>query len=292
MTIFTANAQFSDDFESYPLGTYHGGNWSSWGGTPGAEDIIVSDAFAFDGTKSGFIGGSTVQDAILVLGNKTTGSYGVSFQAYIPAGKSGYFNFQGTLTANGGATAGTGIFNSPNLIFNNVMSPSGTPGTGGSYPNVDDEVATYTWSYPEGAWFPIEIIFDVDAALWTMTIDGNTMAPQLFDAENVLGGIDFFSFDTNNEMYIDAIVFSETLSVDEEALTYFKAYPNPVDDYLHIASKTVVDSINLFNIMGQKILTFTPQSVSPIIDMSALASGAYILKAVTNGQSKTLRIIK
>ena len=292
LTICTANAQFSDDFESYPLGTYHGGNWSSWNGNAGAEDIIVTSAFAADGTKSGFIGGSTVQDALLVLGNKTTGSYGLSFQAYIPTGKSAYFNFQGTLTANGGANAGEGIFNSPNLIFNNVLSTSGTPGTGGAYGNVDDDAAIYTWSYPEGEWFPIEIIFDVDAALWTMTIDGNTLAPQLFDAENVLGGIDFYSFDANNEMYIDSIVYSETLSVGDESLSFFKAYPNPVEDMLQLQTQSRVDLVEIYDVLGKKMVSTIPGTVSPKLDMTNIPNGAYIVKIVMGDQSKSIKIIK
>ena len=48
----TVHAQFVDDFEAYPVGAYHGSHWSSWSGSAGAEDIIVSTAFAFEGTKS------------------------------------------------------------------------------------------------------------------------------------------------------------------------------------------------------------------------------------------------
>src|SRR5690606_19692559 len=232
-TFCTLHAQFTDDFESYALGTYHGGHWSSWGGTAGSEDIIVSSNFAFDGTNAGLIAGSTVQDALLNLGNKTSGLYEISFQAYIPAGKSGYMNFQGTLSPSGGAGGGGGgVFNSPNLIFNNVQSTGGSPGLGGAYPNVTDASATYTWSYPQRAWFPIAIEFDIDNGLWTMSINGTTLPAQPFDDENVLGGLDFYSFDANNEMYIDAIVYADLLSVGEEFLNPFKVYPNPVNDYL------------------------------------------------------------
>ncbi len=289
----TASAQFSETFESYPLGTYHGGNWSSWSGSAGGEDIIVSSNFAYEGTKAGLIGGSGSQDAVLRLGNKTSGTYRVSFQAYIPAGKSGYMNFQGTTTASGGAGGGgNGIFNSPNLIFNNVQSATGTTGLGGAYGNVDDALAIYTWGYPEATWFPIVIDFNIDAGTWTMSINGTALPAQPFDDENVLGGLDFYSFDTNNEMYIDAIVYQDVLSVDENSLSSFKAYPNPVKDYLYLSTNAVVDSVEVYDILGHQILSFTPGTLSPKVDMSSLSSGSYLVKATIGNQSKTLKILK
>ncbi|MGJ8592848.1 MAG: T9SS type A sorting domain-containing protein [Aquaticitalea sp.] len=289
----TANAQFVDDFESYPLGTYHGTHWSSWGGTAGSEDIIVSSNYAFDGTKSGLIGGSTTQDAMLTLGNKTTGQYYLTFQLYIPTGKSGYLNFQGLTSANGGAGAGgAGVFNSPNLIFNNVLSVGGSAGMGGAYPNVDDSAATYTWSYPQNTWFTVSFEFNADMATWEMTVDGTSLGAQPFDEDSVIGAIDFYSFDTNNEMYIDAIQYVDLLSIDENNLNTFSVYPNPVRDVLHISTTATVDVIEVYDVLGHKVLTHVPNSVRPEINMSALSSGTYFVKASQGNQFKTIKIIK
>lgn len=287
----TANAQFTDNFESYPLGPYHGGNWSSWSGTAGDEDIIVTSNFAFDGTKSGLIGGGTIQDAMLLLGNKTSGVYQLNFQVYIPTNKSGYMNFQGTTTASGGGSGG-GVFNSPNLIFNNVQSATGAPGLGGAYQTLDSATPTYTWQYPESAWFPVNITFDIDNGLWTMSINGTALAPQPFDEELVLGAIDLFSFDPNNEMYIDAITYSDALSVNEEALNSFKAYPNPVVDYLYLSTPSKVDLVEVYDILGKNVISINPAIVSPKIDMRNLSSGAYIVRVSIGDQSKTMKIIK
>ena len=292
-TVFSVNAQFTDDFETYALGNYHGGNWSSWGGTAGAEDITVSNTYAFNGTKSGKISGTGNQDAILRLGNKTTGTYQVSFQLYIPTGKSGYMNFQGNLKANGGAGAnGAGIFNSPNLIFNNVESASGAPGLGGAYGNVDDASAIYTWTYPQGTWFPVVIVFNMDVGNWIMTVNGTSLAPQPFDDDGILGGLDFFSFNANNELYIDAINYQDVLSIADETLNSFKAYPNPVKDFLYLSTTSSVDLVEVYDILGKNILTVNPGIVSPKVDMSALSSGSYFVKATIGNQSKTIKVIK
>ena len=292
-TAFSVNAQFTDNFEAYPVDPYHGGNWSSWGGTAGAEDIIVSTTYAFDGSKSGKISGTGAQDAILRLGNKTSGVYNLSFQVYIPTGKSGYMNFQGTTTAAGGTGGGgAGVFNSPNLIFNNVLSASGAPGLGGAYGNVDDPTAIYTWTFPQGTWFPIVISFNLDTGFWTMSINGNALPAKPFDDEIVLGGIDFYSFDTNNEMYLDAIIFSDALSVDESSLNLFNAYPNPVKDYLYLSSQATVDLVEVYDILGHNIMSINPNAISPKVDMSNLASGTYLVKVTIGNQSKTMKIIK
>ena len=294
ITFCTANAQFTDDFESYPLGDYHGGNWSSWSGVAGAEDIMVSDNFAYDGTKSGLIGGNQVQDAMLVLGNRTTGTFQLSFQMYIPTGKSGYMNFQGSTSASGGAgNGGSGVFNSKNLIFNNILSSGGSPGMGGAYNNPSDPTAIYTWQYPEGSWFPIIIEFDVDNGVWTMTIDGTELAPRFFGADSVLGAMNFFSSTSNNEVYIDAINFEEsTLTIDTEEFNLFRVYPNPVTDYLYLSTQSKVDLVEVYDVLGQRVLSITPATVSPRIDLSNFSSGAYFVKVSIGDQSKTIKIIK
>ncbi len=292
-SVLSVNAQFTEDFDALPIGSYHGGNWSSWSGAAGGEDVLVSNAYSFNGTKSGLIAGNGNQDAILRLGNKTTGVYQVSFQVYIPTGKSGYMNFQGNLSAAGGAGAnGNGIFNSPNLIFNNVMSPSGAAGSGGAYANVGDPTAVYTWSYPQATWFPVVINFNMDADNWTMTINGTALSPQPFAADGILGGIDFYSFDPNNEIYIDAIVYQDVLSIDEQTRNLFSVYPNPVRDYLNLNSTSIVDMVEVYDILGHTILSVNPGIVSPKIDMSALSSGSYFVRATVGNQSQTIKIIK
>ena len=287
------NAQFSDDFESYPLGAYHGGNWSTWTGNAGDQDIIVSDNFAYDGTKSGLIAGNQIQDVMLGLGNQTNGTYRLSFQMYIPVGKSAYMSIQGSTTASGGAgNGGNGNFNSKNLLFNNTLSTSGSPGIGGAYNNPNDAAPLYTWQYPEGSWFPIMIDFDVDNGAWIMSIDGTELPVRYFGANGVLGAMNFYSLTSNNEVYIDAINFESTLSVNEESQNVFKVYPNPVKDYLYFSSNSNVDLVEVFDLLGRQIISTNSGTVEPKVDFRNLDSGTYYVKATSGDQSHTVKIIK
>ncbi len=291
----STNAQIIDDsFETYNLGPMEDQNptvWRTWSdGYVAAESITVVNDQANTGSQSGYIGaGPGPQDAVLDLGNLGSGDYTLRWQMYIPAGATGYFNIQGTIPA--GTMAG--VFNSPNLVFNNTQSTSGAPGLGGAYPNIDDADPAYSWSYPEDEWFTVKIYFDIDATTWTMTVDGTELAPQLFDADNVLGGIDFFAIDANNEYWIDDVYFDEgTLSSNDLAATSFQVYPNPVVDNLNIQSNEPVKTVSIYNVLGKLVHQSSPNTVSPSIDMGAYKSGVYFVEVTIGDSTKTVKVIK
>jgi hypothetical protein len=293
---FTVNAQIiEDDFESYPLGSMALQNpsvWSVWSGQPNdGSNITVVDDIAFSGTKSGYIGPNSVQDCILLLGNQVTGDYTLQFQMYISAGSTGYFNIQGQTEDpgtgyQGAGAAGVGIFNSGNIFFN----------SGGAAPGVvEDEISGETGTYPEDAWFPVSIYFDVDALTYQMTINGVDVnaIPVLFQEDLTLGGIDFFSIDALNNYWIDDILFvNGLLGVDEFDINNFSIYPNPVTDNLNIRSSSTVNAITVYDILGKLVLEDNPNAISPSINMSVLNSGIYLVKVTMGDVSKTVKVIK
>jgi hypothetical protein len=275
----------NDDFESYNTGpmlpTAHWTNWSQNASPSGiAENIVVTTAQAASGTKSGTIGNGGIQDALLLLGNLSSGQYTLEFNMYIPTGNSGYFNIQGTIP--GGAL--TGVFNSGNITFD-------TSGAG------LDDASGVTWSFPHDTWFPVSIAFDLDAAApnYRMTINGvlTGTAPSQFQADPVLGGIDFFSDSSTHTAFYDDILFDVTsLSVDEFSKNEISVYPNPVIDKLKIKSITPVTSIAIYNILGKKVKDI--QSDNPIkeIDMSSLSKGVYLVKINSTDRTQTIKVMK
>ena len=48
----------------------------------------------------------------------------------------------------------------------------------------------------------------------------------------------------------------------------------------------------MYNMLGQTVLTATPNALSSELDMSALNSGAYFVKVSVDGATKTVRVIK
>lgn len=297
---FNATAQFTDDAESYTIGNMGFQNvdvWGVWSGSPNdAEDIDIVDVFSNSGTQSLYVDDSNVMDALMLFGNKTTGTWVVQWQMYIPAGKTGYFNIQGETNGEGagtGADGNLGIFNSPNLVFNNTESINGAPGLGGAYPTTTDDNPTYSWSYPEDTWFPITIVFDLGNLTWQMNVNGTDIDPQPFNDDSVLGAIDFFSLNSNNEYYIDDIIFAEdSLGAEDFNEDEFSVYPNPVINKLNINSTSIVDAVAVYDILGKAVINTTPGIASPTIDMSGLNSGVYLVNVVIGDTSKTLKVIK
>lgn len=71
----------------------------------------------------------------------------------------------------------------------------------------------------------------------------------------------------------------------------FAYYPNPVKDVLNISSQKTVKSVEGYSITGQKVISTT--AANGQIDMSSLAAGTYVFKAVLeDGQVETFKIIK
>ena len=283
----TANSQiiFEDDFESYDTGsTICSQNptvWTTWSGDPNIGCILLGTDISID-NQSGWIPGLPITDALLLLGNRTSGDYTLEWETYIGAGDEGYFNIQGEVPPVGSG----GVFNSSNIYYNN----------GGSAPGVFEDTTTgETGTYPEDAWFTTSIYFDVDALTYEISINGTlvNLTPVPFQADATLGGINFFTISANNSMWLDNILFVEgVLGNDDFRANNFSIYPNPVIDVLNIRSTTSVDAIAVYDVLGKLVLSTTPDTISPSIDMSALTSGVYLVKVTIGDASKTVKVIK
>lgn len=80
----------------------------------------------------------------------------------------------------------------------------------------------------------------------------------------------------------------ETLQRDAFDAGTFSVYPNPTSGVLHLQSKTPIDSIEIFNAMGQIVLTTT----STQIDTTAWAKGFYMLRATASGKTSSQKFLK
>jgi hypothetical protein len=110
-----------------------------------------------------------------------------------------------------------------------------------------------------------------------------------------LGTTTYFATQTVNgcESYE---TFAVTMSValgtkgfDLAALVY---YPNPVTEMFNISYKNDIESIEVYNIVGQRILLVKPNMLSTQIDMSALPSGTYMMNVKADGASKVIKVVK
>ncbi len=285
--VFSANAQLiNDDMEGYTPGPVHEDHWSSWSGGAGPEDMIIVTDQSFSGGQSGYIGaGAGPQDAMLLLGNKTTGQYTLSWYMYIKGGKTAYYNVQEDED-----TGSSGGIWGINVHFNEA---NGSPGTGTVQDDLNPATTVATFSYPENFWFQLTHEIDVDTDTVKMYIDGSLIYDGAFYSGGNLGGIDFYAIDANNEYYVDDVYYADGIAgVSDFSADSFRVYPNPVKDVLNISTKTAVDNIAVYDVLGKLVLSAQPDVISPKINMSGLSSGAYMVIVTIGNASKTVKIIK
>lgn len=92
---------------------------------------------------------------------------------------------------------------------------------------------------------------------------------------------------------IDFTLNIGTLKVKDYAVDSYSAYPVPTKDLLYIKSESNLKSIEVYNLIGQKVLTRYADGKNIQIDISQLKSGAYIIKLSTiKGDQQSFKILK
>jgi len=80
-----------------------------------------------------------------------------------------------------------------------------------------------------------------------------------------------------------------TGSFEKQALSF---YPNPVKDILNISYGEKIESVAIYNIMGQEVLNKTLGNNEGQVDVSGLSSGTYLAKVKADTGIKTIKIVK
>ena len=82
------------------------------------------------------------------------------------------------------------------------------------------------------------------------------------------------------------------LATDKNAIEGFKLFPTVVQKELNFTSTDTVEAITIFNILGQKVYTSTPDVKNASVDLSSLQSGVYSVQVKVAGASGSYKIIK
>ena len=87
-------------------------------------------------------------------------------------------------------------------------------------------------------------------------------------------------------------VHVQALSVNDFDLSEIKVYPNPVKDILNIYFEQEISGIEIFNLLGQRIVDKKINTNTTSIDLSVFPQGNYILKIKSGNNQKTLKVVK
>lgn len=82
------------------------------------------------------------------------------------------------------------------------------------------------------------------------------------------------------------------LGINDLDLTHLKVYPNPTTDIVNIEYNEVIDSIEVYSILGQRLQTWYPKNIETQINLKSLATGTYMLKIQVGSNSQMIKIMK
>ncbi len=95
-------------------------------------------------------------------------------------------------------------------------------------------------------------------------------------------------------VYIDNILLTTTSLLSNSSFTANKVslYPNPTTSVLNIESAGTIQSIAIYNVLGQEVLNRTIDSTSARIDVASFNTGIYVVKTVIDGVTSSTKFIK
>jgi hypothetical protein len=88
-----------------------------------------------------------------------------------------------------------------------------------------------------------------------------------------------------------AVTVTTLANIDFESVK-FNYYPNPVFDQLFITADKEINSIEVYNLIGQKLISLYPNVSETSIDFVNLPNAVYLVKLNANGVSKDIKVIK
>lgn len=86
--------------------------------------------------------------------------------------------------------------------------------------------------------------------------------------------------------------FTNILSNTEQSLSTLKIYPNPTSNVWNLSHTTTIDSVELFDVSGKAIKSFTPNATQFQLDGSSLSIGVYFVKIKSGSDFAVQKIIK
>lgn len=99
----------------------------------------------------------------------------------------------------------------------------------------------------------------------------------------------------SNAVWYDNLYFHKDteLSVNGIEIAGLQTYPNPTNNSWTISTESqVINSVEIFNVLGEHIISVAPNALSTTIDGSSLATGIYVAKINTDLGTATTKLIK
>jgi len=134
----------------------------------------------------------------------------------------------------------------------------------------------------------------------TLMFDFTTPATAPYDSTFIYDKASiFFNFIPATPNAVEATYYFDNVSYGQPLLglssfetSNVNMYPNPTSSVFTIEAKNTIESVSLFNVLGQEVLAKKSNSNSVTLDIANLQTGVYVVKTMIGGVSSTSRIVK
>lgn len=173
----------------------------------------------------------------------------------------------------------------------------GTYQTGGTF--LDDRYAVFLSTSNDPAVIatetPLYTAFvgdDVTAAAGDGSDSAANVVLDASAADGMMVYIAFRHWDTfdQNSVLLDNIELDGTLSVQENAIASLSHAVTANE--LQLRAGFPIQSVQLYNVLGQEVINTQPDTRTANIEISALNQGVYIARVSVEGQTKSFKIVK
>ncbi len=84
----------------------------------------------------------------------------------------------------------------------------------------------------------------------------------------------------------------DVLGNEDNILNDFSFYPNPAKDQLTLNSSIIINTVEIYSLLGQKLIINRMYATSSSLNISQLHTGTYILKVISNTETGYYKLIK
>jgi len=140
--------------------------------------------------------------------------------------------------------------------------------------------------------------YDAVSGVFYMTaINNATLNSELRTVNVSTGATTFISFigsenGANAQIPWASIANPSTLSVEDQEALSFTVFPNPVKDSMTIQSVGIINKVNIYNLLGQKIADQDTDKSIIRLDTSTYSPGTYIVTVTSDQDSSSYKFIK
>jgi len=102
----------------------------------------------------------------------------------------------------------------------------------------------------------------------------------------------YFDYNAPIATNVASTTIIANLANDSFAFNNFNYSPNPVKNSLTISNNSLIESIEISSILGQKMMRINVNNLQTELNLSGLSNGVYFVKVTSEGQEKTVKIVK